>query len=136
MYRSGWVVFAVVLALLAGCGPARPKKVQVSGTVTMDGKPLQKGEIYFMVPEGGTPPDILPVNNGKFDGKVTVGKKRVEVTSPQPVPTKPGAVQMGPPEVINLVHEDYSVNSKLTADVSDAGLNPSQFEVKSNKSAH
>jgi hypothetical protein len=132
---SRFVILALVLALLSGCGPARPKKVLVSGTVTMDGKPLQRGEIYFTVPEGGTAPDVLQVADGKFEGKVTVGKKRVEISSPQPVPTRPGAVQMGPPEVLNLVHEDYNINSKLTAEVSEGSLDPSHFEVKSNRSA-
>ena len=41
----------------------------------------------------------------------------------------------GPNLIVNLVHDDYSVNSKLTAEVMDGGLNPSSFAVKANHGA-
>ncbi|MGD9128728.1 MAG: hypothetical protein PVH19_15235 [Planctomycetia bacterium] len=41
-----------VLLLLPGCSDGRPKRVKVSGTVLIDGKPLSGGFIRFY-PEGG-----------------------------------------------------------------------------------
>jgi hypothetical protein len=124
------VTLAVFLGLLSGCGEAGPKRVHVSGSVQMDGKPLSQGEIYFMEPAAGKPPDVLHVTDGKFEGMVQLGKKRVEVHSPKQIETKPGTVQMGPPLVVNLVHDNFNTNSKLTAEVTESGLNPSNFEVK------
>jgi hypothetical protein len=134
MYLFRFAAAAVALALLSGCGPAGPRKVRVSGTVTLDGKPLNHGEIYFMVPGGGTPPDILPVADGKFEGSVTVGKKRVEVYSLKDT-GKSAGMPTGLNLIINCVHDDYSVNSKLTAEVTDGGLSPSAFAVKASGGA-
>jgi prepilin-type N-terminal cleavage/methylation domain-containing protein len=83
---------------------------------------------------GGTTPEILLVTDGQFAGEVTLGKKRVEFYARKPM-GKPTGMVMGDELVLNLIHDDYSVNSKLTAEVSHAGLNPSAFEVKANRDA-
>ena len=129
-----FVVAATALGLLAGCGPKGPRKVPVSGTVTLDGKPLNQGEIYFITPGVGTPPECLQVADGKFAGQVTLGKKRVAVSSAKKMGNASG-MSMGKELILNRVADDYSVNSKLTAEVSDSGLNPSTFDVKENKDA-
>ena len=36
-----------VLLLLPGCGPGRPARVPVSGTITIDGRPLEHGFVRF-----------------------------------------------------------------------------------------
>lgn len=125
---------ALVLGLACGCGPSGPRKVRVSGTVTMDGKPLDQGEIYFKTEGSGTAPEILSVANGKFEGDVTVGRKRVEVHSAREIKNQ-GGMSMGQPLILNRVSDEFNVNSKLTADVTDDGLKPSTFEVKSNPEA-
>jgi hypothetical protein len=44
-------------------------------------------------------------------------------------------MSMGQELILNRVADDYSVNSKLTAEVTDSGLNPSTFDVKANRDA-
>jgi hypothetical protein len=118
----------------AGCGPCGPKTVPVSGTILLDGAPLAEGEIYFMESQSSGP-TVLKVAAGKFDGNLTVGPKRVEVYSFQKS-ANPPKVRMGPEPTVNLIHPDYNVNSKLTAEVlADGALQPSQFEVKRNPGA-
>lgn len=134
MSLSRFAVLVLALGPLSSGCHSGPKKVRVNGTVTLEGKPLPQGEAYFVTPGGGTPPEILPVTDGQFAGEVTVGKKRVEFYAQKPM-GKPTGMGMGEELVLNLIHDDYSVNSKLTAEVSDAGLNPSAFEVKANRDA-
>ena len=69
----------------SGCGepkPVGPQKASVSGTVTMDGKPLPDGQIVF-VDESGTPPRQYggAIKEGAYAVEVTPGKKLVQITA-------------------------------------------------------
>ena len=83
------LVAAVVLG--AGCGPARPPVVPVSGTVTVDGRPLTTGAIT-VAPANGRAAGGRIGPDGRFelsswqpgDG-VTVGTHRVEVIATKPL---------------------------------------------------
>lgn len=44
----------VATVVLVGCGPTGPEYVPVTGTVTLDGKPLRLKTVFF-APEDGTP---------------------------------------------------------------------------------
>src|SRR5207248_2056473 len=49
----------------------------VKGTVTYNGKPLDKAEIVFTVP--GRPGSVMDVVDGKFTGQALVGENKVAV---------------------------------------------------------
>jgi hypothetical protein len=74
---------------LAGCGDDRPKRVPVSGRVTIDGKPLEVGFVQF-VPENDRAATGKIDSSGRFtlstfdvkDGCV-LGKHNVTVVSNQ-----------------------------------------------------
>jgi hypothetical protein len=101
--RTGSVrLFSLAIALAwaasSGCGggdEGRVPTVRVSGTLTVDGKPVSKGTVHF-VPEKGRPATGI-VEDGKFtlttyndgDGAIP-GKNRVSVEVVQEVPTKDG----------------------------------------------
>ncbi|MCA9237576.1 MAG: hypothetical protein KDA44_19015 [Planctomycetales bacterium] len=90
--RRRWLAQTGVagLALLlnaVGCGDGRPTRVAVSGTVTIDGKPLTHGNIKF-VPTGARPSAGKIDENGHFtltcydgDDGVVLGKHRVAVSA-------------------------------------------------------
>src|SRR5262245_38752936 len=89
MYRNAslsLLVFAI--ALLAGCGEGGPRLGQVTGKVTLDGKPLPNVSVTFMPKEGGTASGVtdangnyeLTHNNGKG---APLGKNMVAVTTVQ-----------------------------------------------------
>jgi hypothetical protein len=62
-----WAAVAVAtgLLVLAGCGPDRPVTVEVTGKVTLDGKPFDKpGTLYFTPIE---PAAGLPSRPGRAD---------------------------------------------------------------------
>jgi len=112
---------------LEGCSKA-PQAVAVSGTIDLDGKPLPEGSIT-LEGETGTAPDILSVKDGKFEGKATPGKKVVRITADKKgTPTKMGD------KVIEATMENYlpprfNSQSKIQAEVTPSGINPSNFKV-------
>lgn len=54
MMRKMALVVALAMLLLSGCskGPTGPKTVSVSGTVLVDGKPMEGVEVHFVSPDG------------------------------------------------------------------------------------
>ena len=121
--------FLCLLPLLfVGCSN-KPKMVSVSGKVTLDGKPLPEGEIIFASP--GLVPETLPIKDGKYEGKVQVGNKRVEIAAYRDGPRQfMGTQDMGPSRE-NYIPARYNVNSTLKAEVSDSGPKEFDFAVTS-----
>jgi hypothetical protein len=116
--------------VLAGCssGSKETEPVQISGTVKVDGNPLPEGSISF-VGEQGTVPDVLTIQNGTFEGKAKPGKKKVEIRGFRAAKAPPTATE---PEDFkeNYIGEEFNTKSKLTAEVTESGVNPSSFDVK------
>lgn len=126
------VIAAALCAAVVGCGPSKPPREMqdVSGSVTLDGEPLAEGEIYFKTPAKGEV-DILPIENGQFQGEVGVGPRRVEIYAyhEKEVVPMPGE----PPEKTreNYIPTRYNVQSTLSADISSETTVPLEFEVRS-----
>jgi len=132
MQMQGRVTAAVslmVLLVLGGCGRKGPIMVPVSGTVTLDGKPMPDGIIYFKtIVEGSV--DQMQIKDGKFAGKVEVGDRRVEICRYGLGPP----IKMGNGEIPNKIETlpaRYNDASKLTATVTKRGPNEFTFAVES-----
>ena len=59
------LVFITMVASLPACGDGRPRRVPVSGTVLIDGKPLKYGTVRFYT-EGGRPATGRLDKQGRF----------------------------------------------------------------------
>ncbi|MFM7292671.1 MAG: hypothetical protein ACKOHG_11645 [Planctomycetia bacterium] len=108
-------VSLVAVCLLAGCG--RPQKVEmnypVSGTVRVDGKPLENGMVSFLPADGKGGGTTAMVQNGAFECGVAPGEKNVGIH-----------------DVKN--QRSYDNPSKpLTAEVKPDAENRFEFDVKS-----
>src|SRR5439155_10789722 len=99
---------AVLTIVAAGCdrAPAPPKRGKISGTITLDGKPVAKANVRFIALEASGFNVLAPVKDGVYDvpeGQGLVrGKYRVEFSVPIPGrrvsnPAIPGA-WMGEPQ--------------------------------------
>lgn len=79
MKNIRWTAVALLCACVAfvcvGCGPKGPKKVEISGMVTVDGEPVGKGSIRFKPADGQGPTDGGRIVDGKFTAEVTTGEK-------------------------------------------------------------
>ncbi|MBO0698962.1 MAG: hypothetical protein J2P46_11255 [Zavarzinella sp.] len=116
---------------LSGCqnsAQTAPAQAKVSGTVNVDGKPMESGQILFNV--GGQAPRTLEVKNGAFSGEVFTGKNRVEVVLLKEGPPNP----MDPKtriQVNSIAPEFWGPNTTLHADVTSSGATGLQFDVRS-----
>ncbi|MDY3554501.1 hypothetical protein R5W24_003625 [Gemmata sp. JC717] len=132
MRARWWVGLSLVgvLAGLSGCGDADgpPPRTGVRGTVTLDGAPMAEGQILFLDAGGEGAPAFLDVKDGRFEGDVPHGKKKVQILS-----FKKGKLKTGEedPVGVQVVHPNYNRNSKLTTEVTGSGATPSEFNVQS-----
>src|SRR5207244_4270468 len=98
-----------------------PPLAKVSGTVTLDGKAMQGGEVRFN--STGYPAKVLEIKDGAFSGEVYSGKNRVEVVWDKDGPP----VQMDPnqpptPTKINAVDPIFSgPTSPFTPEIPKTG---------------
>lgn len=143
------------LAFIAGCGSDMPSTVPVTGTVTMDGSPVEGATVNFLSEEGARTASGRTDASGKFtlktivgtdsaDGAV-VGRHQVAV-----VKTESEGQSVGDPkEFMSKMAENPTITSDfkikqvipakygnptmsgLTADVSEGGANDFTFELKS-----
>ena len=122
-------ILLMVLLALSGCGRKGPIMVPVSGTVTLDGKPMPDGMIYFKtIVEGSV--DQMEIKDGKFAGKVEVGDRRVEICRYGLGPP----IKMGGGEIPNKIETlpaRYNQASELEATVTERGPNEFKFAVES-----
>lgn len=79
------LVWGVACALSVGCGSDAPQREygQVSGTVTMDGKPLTTGKVIFQHVEG--PSLDAPINpDGTYSQNIPVGDTKIAIHCREP----------------------------------------------------
>jgi hypothetical protein len=116
--------------LSTGCssGPKAPPLAPVKGTVNLDNKPMDAGDITFSIP--GEVPSTLQVNAGAFAGNASIGKAKVEIRSYRPGKKN----EMYPdqePSPENFIPAKWNSESQLTADVTKDGPNEFKFDVTS-----
>jgi hypothetical protein len=125
----------VALLLAIGCGEPAAKPVPVEGTITFEGQPVADGEVYFKT--AGLVPEVLPVRDGRFEGAVMPGTRRVEVYAYQvhAPPVKPadqapaGAGDETAPGRVNVMPAKFNEGSTLTAEVTASGPNTFTFHL-------
>ena len=84
-------VFLAILVVgnTAGCRAKKLITVTVTGKVTVDGEPIEKGSIMFMAEDGQTATGGGAILNGTYTAEVPPGKKRVLVSGGKVVGTEP-----------------------------------------------
>jgi hypothetical protein len=94
----------MVLGLsVAGCGPERPQTIGVTGTVTLDGEPLEGAVVGFTPEGGGRPATGTTDAEGRFrlttfdDGDGALPGRHL-VTVAKVKDTAPGGGDRGTPE--------------------------------------
>ena len=135
----GGCLAAFCLAVLAGCGGSEGcPRLQLEGTVTLDGKPLTEGHIRFIpIPDTERAMVGAKISEGRFvipaEKGALPGKFRVEIGSSRKTGRKvPGGV-MGEltDEYVQFLPERYNSQSHLTAEVTASGPNRFEFALKS-----
>lgn len=130
--RACVVVLAAAVGLLAcGCGgDAGPKGVPVSGTVTLNGKPLPEGEVMFEPADGKGAPEQALVKDGTFSGTVVPGAKKVRITSWREGSGRKDAAMGGAAPKEQFIPKRYNTDSTLTVTVEAGKPQLPPFELK------
>ena len=121
------IVFAALcVAGVSGCGgPSPPVTAPVSGTVSYDGKPIADGSITFAAVDGSCAPSVLQIAEGRYEGRVVVGEKRIEIRAMRQA-ERTGSAATGPggdegPVLENFIPAAYNDASQLTRTIDPPG---------------
>ena len=139
------LVYGLALSLwpLIGCGGSSDSlpRQAVSGSVTLDGKPLEAGSITFDPADPGQPNPVsgyATISGGSYSiataNGLTPGSYRVSIVSSAgdaaPAATEaPGAPPRKAPK--EAIPAKYNKNSTLKAEVKPSGTGPLDFELTS-----
>lgn len=140
------LVLMLIVPVLAGCGDGRPSLVPVSGTVMLNGAPIEGALVGFEPDgiDGYSRPSIATTDSaGKFvvgtydkaDGmpegkyKVTVLKKEVVGKLPENFNSEDTAANAQSVKYQWTVPQKYatSANSGLSVEVTSAGMTPAEI---------
>lgn len=94
---------------------------------------MAEGEISFVSQQDAIR-DTLPVRDGKFQGEIRAGQRKVEVAAYRE--ERQGVEMYGdqaPVSRVNYVDPEFNYNSKLVASVNTQSANEYTFDVKSRK---
>ena len=127
---------ALVFSTVTGCGKGKTtdvKRVQVTGKVTLDGKPVPSGRIAFD-PQNGEPPASFDILDGYYEGLAPVGKNKVKLSATMKTTYKEWKKTGDGPgydEVIevNTLPSRYS-DGTITREVTAEGPNTFNFDCK------
>ncbi len=131
-------ILIVSLTTLVGCGPGGPETADVSGTITLDGKPLQDAEVYFSPVEGGRTAVGRTDESGTYELHFTASKSGAMLgahevaisTFTEPSADDDGNSVPGKPELVPKKYRSGG-ESALTVEV-QSGSNTLDFELDSN----
>jgi len=127
-----WLASLMVGAIaLTGCdsGPST-----VSGTVTVDGKPLENGAISFLPSAGEGPTAGTSIKAGKYTAEVPPGSKRVEITGYEVIGQEPAYGDPNGPmkdKTKSVVPPKFNQQSTLTADIKPGANDNLNFDLTS-----
>lgn len=137
------ILFALVLAAAVGCGGPSHKVAQVSGRVTLDGKPLPKASVTFVPLATKENPNPGPTAQGKTDADgrykldvdpatpgAVVGTCRIYITTVIAEPTAEDRDAGGAPKIKDKVPPRYNIKTELTFDVPPGGTDKADFDLK------
>jgi hypothetical protein len=129
-------LFLMCAGLWMGCTGNSAGRYAITGTVNLDGSPLEKGNIGLQPLENGRTSSGAIIAGGKFsipaDKGLPVGKYRVEVhaAAPGTPPPDPNAAPgSGPPPPKELIPPDWNETSKQTIEVKKDGPFNFAFEI-------
>jgi hypothetical protein len=130
------LVLVLGVVLIAGCGDPNARRA-VSGTVSLNGRPLDQGSIYFAPIGQGSSEAGATIENGKYsiprDVGLVPGTYKVSIFSydrggakvqSEEIPGEPGATQFK-----ERIPRKYNADSKLTAEVTASGKNVFDFNL-------
>jgi len=138
-----WAYIVLGLVSVIGCGGEVDPTLQVSGTVTLNGKPVQHGDIEFGGKDNNGLRRGAMIVNGKYqtapmqgllpgDYIVRIFSVPVQASSANSE-ALPGDEELGPAASRDLIPPEYNMRSKQTVTVTTEGPNVFDFDINTKK---
>ncbi|WP_254510386.1 hypothetical protein [Anatilimnocola floriformis] len=80
---------------IVGCGSS-DSTISIKGKVTLDGQPVEKGDIYFTNADPQFGQEAGKIANGEYSAKVHPGQNKVAISATREVPGKFGPMGTEP----------------------------------------
>jgi hypothetical protein len=133
----------IAILAIAGCGLSSDR-LQVTGTVALDGVPLDEGSIRFTSASGeGLIASGATIQQGEYmvpqEKGLAPGTYRVEISAPDTSgklvypPSVPGEPKL-PPTAAERIPAEYNSKTSQTIEVSADGENHFEFDIKTRAS--
>ena len=104
----------LVCVFLAGCGGEGPSTVPLKGSVTVDGVPVERGNITFTPLGKNMDEEVsVPIAAGKYEARVPKGKVRVSLQGTKETGTMIEVFGKPEPEVVSVIPRHYSSGIEL-----------------------
>ncbi|MDB5391984.1 MAG: hypothetical protein JWM11_7630 [Planctomycetaceae bacterium] len=120
-FRALPCLVLIIAVSLTGCGGSKgPAEGTISGKVTLDGKPLEKGAISFQPTDGLGKSAGGKIVNGYYSTTATLGPKKVQIQAPKVVGTFKAYDTPDSPvldKIEELIPAKYNAQSELKIDV-------------------
>lgn len=115
--------------LLAGCSSA-PALTTISGKVTLDGQPLEKGDMIFIPSDPQFGQEPAKIASGNFTANVRPGANKVQIRATREVPGKFGPMGTEP-LLEDIIPPQYNSATTLNIDVTKDKKDGYDFDLKS-----
>ncbi|MCA9090684.1 MAG: hypothetical protein KDA90_18845 [Planctomycetaceae bacterium] len=126
------LVFSALL--LSGCGGSGdgPEVFKVSGTVSLDGQPVEEGRILLRKKSGDGKAFSAPIKDGSFTVTSEAGPMSVEITASRIIPGKFDNSN-GTPEPVGEMYipKQYNAATTLEVIVPEGGKSDADFPLSS-----
>jgi len=125
--RFLFLLIGLLICSSSGCSDSGP---QISGTVTLDGTPVENGWVTFIPLVRSGKNAAAQINEGQFHCPIQPGEYRVEIRSSVVVGTVPLYDRDGPTQEVSKesLPRRYNDTSELTVTV-EKGRNLKDFEL-------
>lgn len=127
-------IATLVLAITMGCGTRGPQPCDVTGTVTLDGMPIEHGQLIFRPSDPHAAPRAATVRDGRYRVELPAGVMIVEVSSSRPAAGTPTR-DMGPGYEEVVPSRYRGPDSPLSIVVTEAGENTFSLVLESDPSS-
>lgn len=125
------LALAGILVGTGGCGRGTSVPMYpVSGAVTFDGSPVEKGSITFDAVDNRSPPVMGGIENGRYEVRVPAGEKIVRIDA---VRSAERQDQYGSQVFESFIPREFNEASKLRATISPNEANEVDIVMKSGK---
>jgi hypothetical protein len=103
-----------IIVLMAGCSGDAFPTAPLKGTVTVDGQPVERGNISFAPLAANMGPDVsVPITAGRYEAQVPQGKVRVFLQGTRETGKMIEMFGKQEPEVVSVIPRKYSPGIEL-----------------------